>query len=72
MWIIRTGRQIEVGAEGHGRGAGVGMYSPRRLVEAHGGDIHAESERGQGTRITFTLPRQASRADGLPVLRGVE
>jgi two-component system sensor histidine kinase BaeS len=53
-------------------GAGLGLAIVKRLVEAHGGDIHAESERGRGTRITFTLPRQASGANGVLVLRGAE
>ena len=28
----------------------------KRLVEAHGGQINAQSEVGRGTTITFTLP----------------
>jgi signal transduction histidine kinase len=53
-------------------GAGLGLTIAKRLVEAHGGDIYAESERGKGTRITFTLPREASRPDGLPALRSID
>jgi signal transduction histidine kinase len=37
-------------------GSGLGLTISRRLVEAHGGTIRAESQRGQGTTITFTLP----------------
>ena len=37
-------------------GAGLGLAIARRLVEAHGGTIHAESTPGAGTTITFELP----------------
>jgi signal transduction histidine kinase len=39
-------------------GAGLGLAIVKGLVEAHGGEIRAQSEPGQGTRITFTLPIQ--------------
>ncbi len=37
-------------------GSGVGLTVVRGLVEAHGGRVWAESEEGQGSRFTFTLP----------------
>jgi signal transduction histidine kinase len=37
-------------------GAGLGLAIARQLVEAHGGRIEVESEIGQGTQFTFTLP----------------
>ena len=37
-------------------GMGLGLSIAKYLVEAHGGKIWAESEMGQGTRISFTLP----------------
>lgn len=37
-------------------GAGVSLAIVKQLVEAHGGQIVVESEVGQGTRFTFTLP----------------
>jgi signal transduction histidine kinase len=38
------------------RGSGLGLTIARGLVVAHGGEIHASSEIGRGTTVTFTLP----------------
>lgn len=37
-------------------GAGLGLAISRLIVEAHGGQISAQSELGKGTSFTFTLP----------------
>lgn len=37
-------------------GAGIGLSIARGIVEAHGGQIEAESTPGVGTSISFTLP----------------
>ena len=37
-------------------GAGLGLTIVKRLVEAHGGRVTAESEPGRGTRISVHLP----------------
>ena len=37
-------------------GAGLGLAIAKQLIEAHGGRIEVESEIGQGTQFTFTLP----------------
>ena len=44
------------GQRHEGEGLGLGLYIVRKLVEAHGGRISAESEVGEGSRFTFTLP----------------
>ncbi len=43
-------------------GSGLGLAIAKGLVEAHGGEILAESEPGKGTRISFTLPAPAKEA----------
>ncbi|MGE4131984.1 MAG: ATP-binding protein [Bdellovibrionales bacterium] len=37
-------------------GSGLGLYIAKRIVEAHGGRIWAESEIGNGTKCYFSLP----------------
>jgi signal transduction histidine kinase len=42
-------------------GSGLGLAIVKSLVEAHSGEIHAESRLGEGTTISFTLPASSRR-----------
>jgi two-component system sensor histidine kinase BaeS len=41
-------------------GSGLGLTISKNLVEAHGGEIRAESTTGRGTLISFTLPLRSA------------
>jgi PAS domain S-box-containing protein len=45
--------------EGRPTGSGLGLWISRGLVEAHGGQLTAESILGQGSTFRFTLPATA-------------
>ena len=41
------------------RGLGLGLSIARLFIEMHGGRVSAESEPGEGTRVTIRLPRRS-------------
>jgi signal transduction histidine kinase len=41
-------------------GTGLGLSTARKIIDAHGGQIHVESQPGHGTRFTVELGRKAA------------
>lgn len=42
--------------KGEGKGSGIGLYMCRYIIELHGGEITVQSQKGEGTTFTLTLP----------------
>ena len=54
--IFEAFYQVDASATREHGGAGLGLSIVKKLIEAHGGDVWAESSVGVGTTFYFTLP----------------
>ena len=48
---------------------GLGLAVTRKVIEQHGGTIRVESQEGQGTTFTLTLPLAGIKRSGDPMTR---
>ena len=55
--IFEAFYQVDASSTREHGGAGLGLSIVKKLIEAHGGDVWAESAVGVGTTFTFTLPQ---------------
>ncbi len=49
-------KYYQVGQQARTKGAGLGLAIAREVIEAHGGSISVESQKGRGTTFTMEIP----------------
>ena len=57
------------GRTGDGAAVGLGLPLAKQFVEAHGGAIDLQSDPGEGTIVTITLPRTIQQQAAYPSQR---
>jgi protein-histidine pros-kinase len=58
-------QQLDAGTARHFEGTGLGLALTKKLVEAQGGSIRVESERGKGSTFTVLLPLSPAAGSAL-------
>lgn len=58
-WLVRGKNVANIATQPYG--LGIGLYTTRRIIEAHGGKLKIESSLGKGTRAIVLLPAFVER-----------
>lgn len=56
--LCRPFEQVQNQFTKNHEGSGLGLAISRSLIELHGGELNLESKEGEGTTVTFTMPRE--------------
>lgn len=70
--VFDTFRQVSSTTRGVREGTGLGLAIVKRLVEMHGGEIRLESEKGKGSRFSFTIPVSSASKPDQPLVLTIE
>jgi PAS domain S-box-containing protein len=62
--LFEAFRQVDGSAKRVYEGTGLGLYLCRKLLTLMGGEIHAESERGKGSRFLYSMPLELAAGPG--------
>ena len=54
--IFEKFSRLEGPKAGHAKGAGLGLFICKQMIEAQGGQIHVEGEPGGGSAFVYTMP----------------
>ena len=57
-------RQLDAGLAREHSGTGLGLVITRRMAELHGGSVSLQSQVGEGTAVTITIPVTVDQARG--------
>jgi len=63
--IFEEFRQVDGSTRRHHGGAGLGLAISKRFIELHGGQIWVESQVGEGSSFTFSLPASEPELDAI-------
>jgi len=55
-FIFNRFHRVDKGLASTIKGAGLGLYICKTIIEAHGGMIEVSSQPGKGSQFTFSLP----------------
>jgi signal transduction histidine kinase len=62
--LFEAFRQVDGSARRIYEGTGLGLYLCRKLLTLMGGEIHAESEHGKGSRFLYSMPLKLAAGPG--------